>query len=88
MINDCNFINDIKKWVLRNDGMTCPMSWLKIVACRIDSLDERVHKSYKSKWMQLAIDEVVDIMATERLCVNKEDVGHRKCTYRNNVQVR
>jgi len=65
------------------------MSWLKIVARRIDSLDGRVDTIYKNKWMQIAIDRVVDVMTEKKLMSDycKKDLSHRKLLCNKNVQV-
>lgn len=66
------------------------MSWLKIVAGRIDSLGDRVHKCYTNKWMRIAIDKVVDMMAGEKLSpeCSEQDVCDRKPECNRNVKVR
>eukprot|EP00102_Acyrthosiphon_pisum_P010427 XP_008178733.1 PREDICTED: uncharacterized protein LOC100574056 isoform X2 [Acyrthosiphon pisum] len=88
VITDSNIINDIGRWALQNDGVF-NMSWLKIVARRIDSLDERVDTMYKNKWMQIAIDKVVDVMTEKKLMSDfyKKDLSHRKLLCNKSVQV-
>jgi len=65
------------------------MSWLKIVARRIDSLDGRVDTLYKNKLMQIAIDKVVDVMMEKKLLsdLSKKDLSHRKLLCHKSVQV-
>lgn len=66
------------------------MSWLKIVAHRIDSLDGRVDTMYENKWMQIAIDKVVDVMTEKQLMSDfyKKDLSHRKLLCNKSVQVK
>jgi len=65
------------------------MSWLKIVARRIDSLDGRVDSLYKNKWIQIAIDKVVDAMTGKKLLsdFSKKDLSHGKLLCNKSVQV-
>jgi len=65
------------------------MSWLKIVAHRIDSLDGRVDTMYTNKWMQIAIDKVDDMMTEKKLMSNccKKDLRRRKLLRNKSVQV-
>ncbi|XP_060877032.1 uncharacterized protein LOC132949925 [Metopolophium dirhodum] len=88
VITDSNIINDIGRWALQNDGIF-NMSWLKIVARRIDSLDGRVDTIFKNKWMQIAIDKVVDVMTEKKLMSDfyKKDLSHRKLLCNKSVQV-
>lgn len=61
------------------------MSWLKIVSRRIDSLNRRVDGLYKNKWIQMAIDEVLDKRLSD---VSKQDLGHQKTLHNKNVKVK
>ncbi|KAE9537353.1 hypothetical protein AGLY_006376 [Aphis glycines] len=89
VINDPNIINNIGRWVLQNDGTVFTMSWLKIVARRIDSLDGRVDTLYKNKLMQIAIDKVIDVMMEKKLLsdLSKKDLSYRKLLCHKSVQV-
>lgn len=85
VVTDANVINDIKRWALQNDGTVCPMSWLKMVSCRIDSLGGGVDEFYKNKWIQMAIDEVVDKRLSD---LSKLALSHRKSSLNENVKVK
>ncbi|XP_026807694.1 uncharacterized protein MAL8P1.12-like [Rhopalosiphum maidis] len=89
VITDPKIINDIGRWVLQNDGTVFTMSWLKIVARRVDSLDGRVDTLYKNKLMQIAIDKVVDAMMEKKLLsdLSKKDLSHKKLLCNKSVQV-
>lgn len=77
------------RWALHNDGNTRAVSWLKIVAGRIDSLDGRVSQFHKNKWMRVAIDRVVDDKAAKRSSnvFSENDTSRRKSTCKKNSKV-